>query len=674
MSSPIFSGRACGPWLSDQPGGPTDADDLRASVLEPLQRGRDSSGTNPFEAPESNDAFPKITQVGEARTAFASGSSCRARGGHAAHASNVLYPEGLPKFLGLLRPTMTFGIGHSTLSRGMDFIAHFVAITTMVSFLGLLFAVSWMQKLCLPIVRHWDRNYTFGLGAFTVLLAIFSWRSATNFDLKRSKLFLFLLGWRLHSLLLLSLLMGLGLLLKPQLHAHIENSVRACMLERTRSEFSPQYLNVSIAPEPPSLSPSVVTGDREPPRPDLPAREAQATAGSPTAVDEPSALPVIAAPIHEDEGGPSEEPLHGKSSVANAAGTKPPPAGLMQSAAPVQAEPLAQGPQAGRVNVGGGSSSKSPPIARLIDLSAASSGVAGAKEEVDRSGSAQKGYVQIPSSTIDAVTNDLASPASVSTPHEVSHAPSAPEPASKRAPQKPEVAGLHKTGKDQSQKKQETAQPALPTFDVEGQRRVVEAAQQAAVHDFNAIVVAVLVIASVAVIFEIYLFYACWSFKVWMERGFESVVLAGASPFSTLDAGNGWLAYAVRMPQTVQMETYGQEAVDAGKHPLFVQTTDTSDCGAHLGLLMTDRCTACFLSDGGGTRTAKDVRIEGDFVHSITDLVGRGTPLAVPVASRHHRSGDRVKPVYVSPRWFYEASKAARLSGTGLFRRSTSCE
>ncbi|KAL8451843.1 hypothetical protein Emed_001723 [Eimeria media] len=587
MNSQIFSGRACGPWLSDQPGRPADADDLRASVLEPLQRSRDSCGTNPFEAPESDDAFPKITHVGEARTAFASASSTRGGGGgRAAHASSVLYPEGLPKFLGLLRPTMTFGIGHSTLSRGMDFIAHFVAITTMVSFLALLVAVSWMQKLCLPIARHWDRHYTFGLGAFTILLAIFSWRSAANFDLKRSKLFLFLLGWRLHTFLLLSLLMGLGLLLKPQLHAHIESSVRACVLERTKSEFPSQYLNVSVAPEPSSSLPSVVTSDHEPLLLDLPGQhEAHVSAAPATAVDElSSSSPVTAAPIREDESGPSEQLPHGESSAVNAAGTKPPSADVTQSPAPVQQpEVPSQGQQAGRLNQGGKSNSQAPPIARLIDLSAASPSAAGAKEQLNRSRSEQEGNLSLPPSTSDTtVANDLASPADISGSHEVSHDSNVLETPQKPAEARPQTS-------EQSQNKVETAQPVKPLVDVEGQRRVVEAAQKAAVQDFNAIVVAVLVIASIAVVFEIYLFYACWSFKVWMERGFESVVLAGASPFSTLDAGNGWLAYAVRMPQTVQMETYGQEASDAGRHPLFVQTTDTSDCGAHLGLPMTGR-------------------------------------------------------------------------------------
>ncbi|KAL8453237.1 hypothetical protein Emag_001969 [Eimeria magna] len=553
---PHLTAHALRPVQSDQPGRPADADDLRASVLEPLQRSSDSYGTNPFEAPESDDAFPKITHVGEAQTAFASASSSRTGGGRAAHASSMLYPEGLPKFLGLLRPTMTFGIGHSTLSRGMDFIAHFVAITTMVSFLGLLFAVSWMQKLCLPIVRHWDRNYTFGLGAFTVLLA--------NFDLKRSKLFLFLLGWRLHFFLLLSLLMGLGLLLKPQLHAHIESSVRACVLERTRSDFPPQYLNVSMAPEPPSSLPSAVTNDREPLLLDLPSHEAHAMAPSATAVDEAPTSPAVAAPIREDEGGPFEPPHHGESSAANAAETNRPSADLTRPAAPVQPELPSQGPQAGRVNWDEKSSSQAPPIARLIDLSAAAPGGAGAKEHFNSNSSAQEDNVPTPSSTSDTVANESASPAGISSPHEVPHASTASGTLAMRASQEPEEAQLQNSEKELSQNKPETAQPVHQTLDVEGQKRAVEAAQQAAVQDFNAIVVAVLVIASIAVVFEIYLFYACWSFKVWMERGFESVVLAGASPFPTLDAGNGWLAYAVRMPQTVQMETYGQEGESAG--------------------------------------------------------------------------------------------------------------
>lgn len=72
-------------------------------------------------------------------------------------------------------------------------------------------------------------------------------------------------------------------------------------------------------------------------------------------------------------------------------------------------------------------------------------------------------------------------------------------------------------------------QTPAPTLASDGQKLALEAAQRSAIQESNAVVVVVLVLASLALLFELYLVYACWSFKVWMERGYESVVLAGAS-------------------------------------------------------------------------------------------------------------------------------------------------
>lgn len=170
MKTPIFSSGGCGPGLSDHPGAPASSTEMPASVLEPLQARSSASGTNPFEQYEAPDTSAQISETGGACTAFASVPDRDSGGGHAGNSSPVLYPEGLPRFLGLLRPTMTFGIGHSTLSRGMDFIAHFVAVTTLVCFFGIIITVSWMQKLCLPLVRYWNHNYTLGFGAFMAVL------------------------------------------------------------------------------------------------------------------------------------------------------------------------------------------------------------------------------------------------------------------------------------------------------------------------------------------------------------------------------------------------------------------------------------------------------------------------------------------------------------------------
>lgn len=179
MNSPFMSNRgAKGSGLPDESKGAASPSphgtELPASVLEPL-RARDidinaniNANTNPFVHYEGASSSP-APPPGEASTAFASSSAneCETR---RQINSSVLYPEGLPLFLGFLKPTTTFGVCRCTLSRGMDFIAHFVAVTTLICFLLFLFIIKWMQKLCLPIATHWDHRFTLGIGALMALL------------------------------------------------------------------------------------------------------------------------------------------------------------------------------------------------------------------------------------------------------------------------------------------------------------------------------------------------------------------------------------------------------------------------------------------------------------------------------------------------------------------------
>lgn len=159
--------------MADKLGSRTNTVELPASVLEPLQAKKSAPSTNPFEAYDARDIAQQNVQTEAACTAFASVCDNTSGGGSVQNVASIVYPEGLPKFMGLLRPTITFGIGYSTLSRGMTFTAHFVAVTTWIIYFGVLLAVSWMQKVCMPIARHWDFNYTIGFGVFSALLGEF---------------------------------------------------------------------------------------------------------------------------------------------------------------------------------------------------------------------------------------------------------------------------------------------------------------------------------------------------------------------------------------------------------------------------------------------------------------------------------------------------------------------
>lgn len=579
MKSPIFSSRNNGPGLIDEPGGPANSADLPASVLEPLQAKSGSSCTNPFGQYETQDTSQRDSQAGGACTAFAAASGISSDGGHMGHTASVLYPEGLPKFLGLLRPAMTFGIGHSTLSRGMDFIAHFVAITTLACFFGVLTAVSWMQKLCLPIASYWDHNCTLGFGGFTAVLAIFSWRSATNFDLKRSKVFLFLLGWRLHSFLLLSLLMVLGLALKPQLHAHIENSVRACVVGTSGGEISP-------------VPPPVSTGFA-PQAPSFPDGHAITPALSD---NKPRAMETLAVTAHAPSDTPSTTAGGTGAAEATEAFTHLRESGITSAGSPSsiqQALPLQEREtQASDVqpqHAGAANSGKQSPDIDLFNGQAANAGSDNGDAEAGN-GAAANPPEPKESHAAASLVHDATSAEGVSA-SPAGEAPRATPSSEAGTGSEPLDSETHAEGPSPALLRESPQMPQTPapTLAPDGQKLALEAAQRSAVQESNAVVVVVLILASLALLFELYLVYACWSFKVWMERGYESVVLAGAPPFSTMDAGSGWLAYAVRMPQTVQMETYGNDACGTNRLPLFVQTTDTSDCAAHLGLPITGR-------------------------------------------------------------------------------------
>lgn len=596
MKPPIFPTRGCGPALDDQPGVSGNSVDMPASVLEPLHARSGASATNPFREYDTQESPQQLTQVGGARTAFASVSDRTSGGEHRENAPLVLYPEGLPKFLGLLRPTMTFGICNSTLSRGMDFIAHFVAITTVVCFLGILITVSWMQKLCLPIARQWNGNYTFGFGAFMAILAIFSWRSAANFDLKRSKVFLFLLGWRLHFFMLLSLLMALGLALKPQLHAHIETSVRACVLENTKGDLSRFHPPVSTVFALPTLSRAFVKDFELPAALDMSANEGKSVEVPAATAQAPSEKPVAtAAKTGEAEVGktPTNRGVSTDIFVAN------------QPVLPMVSTPMrnSETPSvdmqlAGVAPVG---SSNEPPVANNVTTSndgsektnyQSGSADVGKSTDAAFAGPQELPKTNSPASATKGATSTPTVPASPleGSPSAASPSEVQPQESATSTPQETDT-HTEETAAAQPKDSQVTPQqlPA-PAQELERQKLAVAEAQRSAVQESNTIVVVVLVLASVALLFELYLVYACWSFKVWMERGFESVVLAGAPSFSAIDTGSGWLEYAVRMPQTVQMETYGNDGGRGSRRlPLFVQTTDNSDCAAHLGLPMTGR-------------------------------------------------------------------------------------
>ncbi|XP_026190183.1 uncharacterized protein LOC34623839 [Cyclospora cayetanensis] len=612
MNPSFFPGRGCGNGLLQQADIPAKSEEMPASVLEPLQSSReDVTSTNPFDDYEGDpSASSHISQAKASSTAFAATGDSGSRGGHMRNAaSSVLYPEGLPRFLGVLQPTVSFGLYRSTLSRGMDFIAHFVALTTLLSFFATILAISWMQKLCLPIAKQWNSNYTLVFGAFMALLAVFSWRSATNFDLRRSKFFLFLLGWRLHALLLLSLLMILSLAFKPQFNAHVQNSVRSCMLASNSAESSSFRLSPSSA----SLLQSVQLSG-------LQASDALLRASAmPSITEEGLGTPGFSAkgvqsayPVVVSEKATDAEPTGQSADVKKVVKPSPlTPAGKLASQQEV-ASPAVSGQEPELLAEGGGKSftggtdsnqpiavdsSSSPPSqpesgqeegeARVADEGVSGTAISAEQQESPAAG------VLTPSGDGTVVgkvpeVKDARNAPEQGSPLQADTA-TAPPDSSAHQDEAPDSTAAAASSEEAQAGHEAADQKPAQTLELEKQRARLEAAQHAAVQEANAFVLVALVVASFALVFELYLMYACWSFKVWMERGYESVVLAGVAPFATADAGDGWLAYAVRMPQSVQMETYGADAGRPGRLPLFLQTTDSFDGFAHFGLPMTGR-------------------------------------------------------------------------------------
>ncbi|CDJ64754.1 hypothetical protein, conserved [Eimeria necatrix] len=643
MKPAIFPKRGSGNGLSPQAELSSSGTEMPASVLEPLQArssssSSSSSSSNPFDAygdapPEAPGVKPRagaLTAFAAAPESQAAGSSGRGAAAAAASAA-VLYPEGLPKFLGLLRPTITFGVGRLTLSRGMDFIAHFVAVSTLVFFVFILFAVNWMQKLCLPIVSNWTHNCTLAVGAFMALLAIFSWRSAANFDLKRSKVFLFLLGWRLHVFLLLSLLMVLGLALKPQLNAHVENSVRVCMLRQeataaaaaAAAAFPLPISRVSLLPTlplpvlnyagPAHPAPwGVRTPENAPAAQPAAAnqqqqqQQQQQQEANKESTSETKPLPE-AAQSPDQTGGPPDAaqgqaaepgaPAGAPSAAAGAPNSNPTAGGNEQQKTQTEKtqeelQPAANGPAA--------AAAADAPAAGETAAAAAGSEASASPETAAQQEPAAAAATAAPPAAAAAPPAAAAAPPAAAAAAAPAGAAEAPKPAAAEAEPSAAAAEAGAAAEEAQQQEREgsgaaadAAQTAaaakLQQQQQQQQQRALQAAQVAAVKETNAAVVMVLVVASLALVFELYLMYACWSFKVWLERGYEAVVLAGVAPFAPVDGGNGWLAYAVRMPQTVQLETYGGNAGGAGHLPVFVQTTDSSDCFANVNLPMTGR-------------------------------------------------------------------------------------
>ncbi|CDJ43223.1 hypothetical protein, conserved [Eimeria tenella] len=622
MKPAIFPKRGSGNALSPQADLAASGTEMPASVLEPLQARSSSSSScssssNPFDAygdapPEAPGVKPRpgaLTAFAAAPESQSAGGSSRGAAAAAAASAAVLYPEGLPKFLGLLRPTITFGVGRLTLSRGMDFIAHFVAVSTLVFFVFILFAVNWMQKLCLPIVSNWTHNCTLAVGAFMALLAIFSWRSAANFDLKRSKVFLFLLGWRLHVFLLLSLLMVLGLALKPQLNAHVENSVRVCMLRQettaaaAAAAFPFPISGVSLLPTLPLPVLNYAGPAHRAPR------------GVRTPESPPAAHPAAAKEQQEQQQEANKESIDGTKPLPEAAQSPgqtggPPGAAQGQAAqpgAPAGAPSAAAGAPNSNSTERGKEEQKTenektqeelqhaangPAAAAAADAPAAEETAAAAAGSEGSAGPEPAAQQEPAAAAAAAALPAAGAPAAAEAPPAA--AAEAPKPAAGEAESSAAAAEAAAAAAEAQQRKERegsgaAADAARAAAAAKVQQQMLQAAQVAAVKETNVAVVIILVVASLALVFELYLMYACWSFKVWMERGYEAVVLAGVAPFAPVDGGNGWLAYAVRMPQTVQLETYGGNAGGPGHLPVFVQTTDSSDCFANVNLPMTGR-------------------------------------------------------------------------------------
>ena len=431
--------------------------------------------------------------------------------------------------------------------------------------------------ICIYIYMYMYMHVLF----FCVFSAIFSWRSAANFDLRRSKVFLFLLGWRLQTFTFLTVLMVLSLILKPQLNAHVQDSVRTCVLQQHSSGGSssnllpvrlsslslfptlplPEYKTANIPP--PSASPSE-GGVRTPQS----AAKVQATADSAAAAapdntaqeqgetNKTEQLLQVSAETPEakrndgetqdeqttqhsnqpvdvtrqqDQQQQQQQPAADAASptaaVSPAATAPPAETDSSAAAAPVAAVPSAATASAAAVPATAADLPVAAPAAPAADEgaegpSAATAGAAEGREDASSNAAATQ---QQESAAVAAAQQETAAATATaaegSTPSEAATA-AAPASAPAATPAAtPEAAAPPPAADEES----------IETAKQHQQQLAVEAAQAAAVRETDFAVVIMLVSASVALLFDLYLMYACWSFKVWMERGYEAVVLAGSS-------------------------------------------------------------------------------------------------------------------------------------------------
>ncbi|OEH78575.1 hypothetical protein cyc_08006 [Cyclospora cayetanensis] len=548
MNPSFFPGRGCGNGLLQQADIPAKSEEMPASVLEPLQSSReDVTSTNPFDDYEGDpSASSHISQAKASSTAFAATGDSGSRGGHMRNAaSSVLYPEGLPRFLGVLQPTVSFGLYRSTLSRGMDFIAHFVALTTLLSFFATILAISWMQKLCLPIAKQWNSNYTLVFGAFMALLV--ASRSAVVFYLPASD-----------ALLRASAMPsiteeGLG---TPGFSAKGVQSAYPVVVSEKATDAEPtgQSADVKKVVKPSPLTPAgKLASQQEVASPAVSGQEPELLAEGGgksftggTDSNQPIAVDSSSSPPSQPESGQEE----GEARVADE--------GVSGTA--ISAE------------------QQESPAAGVLTPSGDGTVVGKVPEVKDARNAPEQG-------------SPLQADTATAPPDSSAHQDEAPDSTAAAASSEEAQAGHEAADQKPAQ-----------TLELEKQRARLEAAQHAAVQEANAFVLVALVVASFALVFELYLMYACWSFKVWMERGYESVVLAGeagqgivgrriapALPHSQrrMQATDGSLMQIQR--GCVYSACAGAAAGRPGRLPLFLQTTDSFDGFAHFGLPMTGR-------------------------------------------------------------------------------------
>lgn len=333
--------------------------------------------------------------------------------------------------------------------------------------------------------------------------------------------------------------MVLSLALKPQLHAHIENSVRTCMLEHS-SEPHPLRLSESSISVLPSPSVPGVKSSGRPLSVEISADEARgvkaaaATAGVP--VQQPAATPGETGAA-EAPGTPTEVRQTAGGSANSPRVTRLPAAPPMQNNDTPELHVQAQAPHEGATD--GNSESR---VSSKVDSSASTSADADGRSEAAEAGNtaaAPPTESRGPTTANSVVSSPKEAPdasTAGASPAQPASLPEVPRQADAAVQLEPGTQ-LEQAKTPQPQDNQNVPQLPAPTHDLEIQRLAVEAAQRAAVQESNAVVVTVLVLASVALVFELYLVYACWSFKVWMERGYESVVLAGECEVMTTE---GW--------------------------------------------------------------------------------------------------------------------------------------